>query len=306
MIKYLVGYTGFVGSNIAKSATFEGLFNSKNVNNAFGCEPDLLVYSGVKAEKFLANKDPEADYECIKNAISNIQKINPQKIVLISTIDVYKTPIGTNEDSVIDPVDLHPYGLNRYRLEKWVEENISDHLIVRLPGLYGENIKKNFIFDLINVIPSMLSDSKYEELLSRNNSISSFYIKQDNGFFKCKELNAKERKDLKEYFIESGFSALNFTDSRGVFQFYNLSYLWGHIETGLAKGVKKLNLAVEPVSASEVYDRIKGSSFVNEIAENPPKYDFRTKHAEMFSGKNGYIFNKEFVLNDIKSFIDAK
>ena len=59
MIKTLVGYTGFVGSNLASSTDFDGLYNSKNIEDAFKTKPDLLVYSGVRAEKFLANKEPD-------------------------------------------------------------------------------------------------------------------------------------------------------------------------------------------------------------------------------------------------------
>ena len=69
----LVGYTGFVGSNILSEHKFEGLYDSKNVTEAYGTNPDLLVYSGVPAQKFLANKKPEKDFEIIKNAINNIK-----------------------------------------------------------------------------------------------------------------------------------------------------------------------------------------------------------------------------------------
>ena len=82
----LVGYTGFVGSNINREYEFEGLYDSKNVSEAYGKEPELLVYSGVPAQKFLANKEPKKDLEIIENAINNIKKINPKEIVLISTI----------------------------------------------------------------------------------------------------------------------------------------------------------------------------------------------------------------------------
>ena len=222
----LVGYTGFVGSNILSEHKFEGLYDSKNVTEAYGTNPDLLVYSGVPAQKFLANKEPEKDFEIIKNAINNIKKINPKGIVLISTIDIYKSPIDVDEDSKIDIEDLQPYGYDRYYLEKWVSENIENHLIVHLPGLYGKNIKKNFIYDLIHIIPSMLAEEKYKELIEKDDLIKDYYEKQENGFYKVRTLTEQEEKMLKDYFNNIGFSALNFTDSRGKFQFYNLKYLF--------------------------------------------------------------------------------
>lgn len=304
-MKILVGYTGFVGSNIEVKSQFDYLINSKNVQESFGTSPDLLVYSGVRAEKFLANKEPDKDYAVIENAIENIKNINPKSLVLVSTIDVYKNPVGVDEDNSIDINGLQPYGLNRYYLEKWVEENIKDYLIVRLPGLYGRNLKKNFIYDLIKVIPSMLSEVKYSELYNKDTFIKDFYSKQDNGFYKCKDLSIVEQVKLKEYFNNIGFSALNFTDSRAFFQFYNLHFLWEHIQVALKNRIKKLNIATEPVTVTELYKHIKGTEFLNEITATPPVYDFKTKYEHVFGGKAGYIFDKGFVLNDIKRFVET-
>lgn len=302
----LVGYSGFVGSNLVKSFCFDHLYNSKNIQNAFDSETNLLVYSGVRAEKFLANKNPEEDFKIIKNAIENVKKMKAKKVVLISTIDVYKNPNHVDEDAIIETENLHPYGYNRYYLEKWIEENIEDHLIVRLPGLYGENIKKNFIFDLVNVIPSMLNEEKFIQFSNESSLISKFYFKQDNGFYKCNELDSNNKRELKQCFNQLGFSALNFTDSRASFQFYNLEYLWGHIQVALQNDIRKLNLAIQPIIISELYKHIKGSDFKNEIANVIPSYNFKTKYAELFNGENGYIFDKTFIMEDIKKFVNEE
>lgn len=303
-MEILVGYTGFVGSNILSGHNFDGLYDSKNVTESYGSKPELLVYSGVPAQKFLANKEPEKDFEIIQNAIYNIKEINPKEIVLISTIDIYKKPINLDEDSKIDTEDLQPYGYNRYYLEKWVSENIENHLIVHLPGLYGKNIKKNFIYDLIHIIPSMLSEDKYNELIEKDDFIKNYYDKQENGFYKVKELTEKEKELLKDYFNNIGFSALNFTDSRGTYQFYNLKYLWKHIQIARENSIKVLNLATEPVTIAEIYKYIKDKEFINELPKDVPNYNFKTKHDTLFNGKNGYIFDKEFILKDIKEFVE--
>ena len=47
-MKSLVGYTGFVGSNIVQCGNFDNLYNSKDVEQGYGSSPDLLVYAGVK------------------------------------------------------------------------------------------------------------------------------------------------------------------------------------------------------------------------------------------------------------------
>lgn len=301
----LVGYTGFVGANLHYAKKFDNVYNSQNIEMAYGTEPDLLVYSGVRAEKYMANQYPEKDFQTILEAIENIKAIKPKKLVLISTIDVYSEPFNVDENTPIQEEGLEPYGFNRYHLEKWVMDNYSEYLIVRLPGLYGKNLKKNFIYDFINVIPSMLTEGKYMELLEKEPSLSQYYDKLENGFYKCNVIDEDKKKVLKTIFRELGFSALNFTDSRGVFQFYNLKYLWGHIEEALKHNIKILNLAVEPVQINEVYRYITGNNFQNEFSNKKvPNYNFKTIHKELCK-KNGYLFEKEFVLEDIKRFVEG-
>jgi NAD dependent epimerase/dehydratase family len=304
-MKILVGHTGFVGSNLAESEAFDLCFNSKNISDAFGLHPDVLVYSGVRAEKFLANKEPEKDFEVILEAIENIKKINPKQIVLISTVDVYPNPIAVDENSEINLGMVQPYGKHRLYLENWVSSNFEDYLIVRLPGLFGKNIKKNFIFDLISVIPSMLNEAKYRELAS-NDWIVSNYTLQENGFYKLNTIEISERKILKQQFLDVGFSALNFTDSRGSFQFYNLKNLWNDIQIAQKNNVKKLNLATEPIVVNEIYKAVYGKDFVNELNNPIPNYDFYTVHGQLFNQTGNYITTKEETLQDIVNFMKSQ
>lgn len=307
----LVGYTGFVGSNIAAKHDFTWKINSKNKEEAFGKKPDLLVYAGLRAEKFLANKDPEADMATIMEAMRQIKKIKPKKLVLISTVDVYQNPVNVDEDTEVDTDGLLPYGANRYKLEQMVRETWEDALIIRLPGLFGKNLKKNFIYDFIHVIPSMLKEEKYLELSEKSSLVAQSYRNLNNGFYKCtvtekQNRTAKEEyavEELKQEFINLEFSALNFTDSRGVFQFYNLANLWDDIQTALENEIRLLNIATEPTGVSEIYKRITERTFENKILQNPPIYDYRSKYAEIFGGKNGYFTDKETVLNDIVEFV---
>jgi nucleoside-diphosphate-sugar epimerase len=304
-MKSIVGYTGFVGSNLVQQTNFDGLFNSQNIKNAYGTRPELLVYAGVRAEKYLANYEPEKDYLAIKEAISNIVNINPAFIILISTIDVYPSPRRVNEDTVIDKDNLKPYGLHRFLLEEWVESNIDNHLIVRLPGLYGCNLKKNFIFDLITIIPSVLSEEVLSGLSKSISNLSDYYQDWHDGFYRLRgDLSPRDKADLKKQFLAGGFSAENFTDSRSLYQFYNLEYLWRHLETAMSHKISKINMATEPVGVAELYKEIRCKEFRNTLNQTPADYDIRTKHDHLFGGKDGYIFSKSFVIEDLKRFID--
>lgn len=298
----LVGYTGFVGSNIYAKGKFDEVYNSKNIEMAYGTEPDLLIYAGLRAEKYLANNAPEKDLELIAQAEENIKKIKPKKLVLISTIDVFKHPQNVDENSAIDIENLHAYGYNRYLLEEWVRKNYPDALIIRLPGLFGKNIKKNFIYDYINVIPFMLKNEKYNELVKKDSRLADYYCPQDNGFYKV-EVAEKDRELLKDIFRNLGFSALNFTDSRNVYQFYNLGRLWSDIQIALKENVELLHLATEPVSVCEIYEYLTGEKFINELGGTPVRYDYKTIYATKFGGIEGYICSKSEVLKEIQEFI---
>jgi hypothetical protein len=318
IMDYIVGYTGFVGSNLAASHNFDGRFNTKNIEESYGGNPDLLVYSGVPAEMFLANKNPAADRALMDTAIENIKKINPKKLVLISTIAVYQNPDNVDEDYEIVEKELTAYGANRRYLESWVQEHIPEHLIVRLPGLYGKNLKKNFLYDFIHYIPPMLNEAKFEELTQKERKlcgteqIKAHYIRQDNGFYKCdvaqdaSEEAKRIQKELKETFQQVGFSALNFTDSRGLYQYYNLANLWTDIEKALANGIRLLNLAVEPVTAAAVYEYLTGETFVNELPKAVPHFNYKTKYADLWGGEDGYIRKRAEVLADIKKFVEEQ
>jgi len=301
----LVGFTGFVGSNLAKSHKFDNLYNSQNITDAFKINHDLVVYAGVRAEKFLANSNPEADFRNIETAITNLKGINPKKFVLISTIDVYEKTFGVDEDYQIDSSKLQPYGKNRYFLEQWVENNIKDHLIVRLPALFGDGLKKNFLFDIINIIPTMIKPDKAFEIRSKLPHFDSFYSSNSDGFYKLNDnLSIKNKEYLKAFFQFNNFNALSFTDSRSSYQFYNLEYLWDHICTAIDNNLKLLNITTEPVIAGDLYEYLYNKKFINEFLPTPVSYDLKTKHASIFDGKDGYIFGKEKMKEDIKKFME--
>lgn len=298
-MKIIVGYTGFVGSNICANMKFDNYYNSKNIKESYGLNPDLLVYAGLKAEKYMANLYPYEDFKLINEAINNIKNINPKKIVFISTIDVYDNSKDKNEDD--EDVNKSPYGLHRYYLEKYIEENYTNHLIIRLPALFGINIKKNFLYDLKTLIPYKIKTDKYNELIKKSKDLSNFYDKEDNNFYKIKDNINKE--ELKKILEQINFTSLNFTDQDNVYQFLNLGNLSNIIKIALKNNIKKLNVATEPIKASEIYKYVYNKKFNNKITNQPCYYNFKTKYYKIFNGKNGYIYDKERVLKDVKKFI---
>jgi nucleoside-diphosphate-sugar epimerase len=146
-MKALIGYTGFVGSTLMKQIEFDDFYRSTNIEEIKGKEYDLLICSGAPAQKWLACKEPEADIANINKLMGALATVKVKKVILMSTVDVFKSSMLAYENTPVDENDLNPYGLHRRILEKFVANTFTDSLVVRLPGLVGPGLKKNIIYD---------------------------------------------------------------------------------------------------------------------------------------------------------------
>ncbi len=248
----LIGYTGFVGSNLMTQAHFDDLYNSRNIGEAAGREYGLVVCAAPSAEKWKANLDPGGDMERVEKLMSGLDPIRPGTFVLISTVDVYPDTVGVDEGDAPGDSGLHAYGKHRRMLEQFARDRFGRCLIVRLPALFGKGLKKNFVYDLIH----------------------------DN------------RLDL--------------TDADSRFQFYYLGHLWDDIRVSLEHSLELLNIASEPASAREVALRCAGLDFGNKTGKPPAAYDVRSRHDRIFGGRDGYLYSKASVMEELKRFIGAE
>lgn len=295
---YLIGSTGFVGNNLIDNGRFDMIAHSTDVQKMYNQEPDILIYAGVTGTKWLANRKPGRDMENIESAKKNIKLIKPKKLVLISTIDVYDNLNETNEQSVICENNLHIYGQHRYRLEKWVESNYSDYHIVRIPALYGKKLKKNFVYDLINLIPMMLNDDNMKEIELKIRDITKFYKKNNDGLNVLKEeIESGRLANLRTEFEGITENALQFTNSNSTYQFYNLKWLWNDILDTVNKKIKIRNIVTEPIKAGELYQCVTGKQWTNNLPMEI-NYNIQT----IYGKENKYTRSKEIVLDDLKKY----
>jgi hypothetical protein len=146
----LIGYTGFVGSTVARQRAFDANYNSKNIQHIAGEHFDLIVCAGAPAEKWRANANPEEDRASLDLLTNSLKACTADRVILISTVDVYTNPNGVDEDTPIDANAIQPYGRHRYELELFIREYFPKTHAARLPGLFGYGLKKNLIFDLLN------------------------------------------------------------------------------------------------------------------------------------------------------------
>lgn len=130
----LIGYSGLVGSNL-NHANYSYLINSKNSQLIKNQNFNNVVCCGFSGTKYLANLYPQQDWQNIKRLLDLLLTIKCEKFTLISTIDIYEN---------------HAYGKHRKKIEKILKNNFKNFYIIRLPGIYGKNLKKNALYDLIN------------------------------------------------------------------------------------------------------------------------------------------------------------
>lgn len=146
----LIGYTGFVGGHLQTDISFQEMYNRTNITDIQGLKTDLLICAGLPAEKWKANGDPDADWTNMANLSQLISTVDADKAILISTIDVYQPALDINETSHPNLIGAEAYGRNRAWFEMFFKAKFPNSLIIRLPGLFAPNLKKNLIFDLLN------------------------------------------------------------------------------------------------------------------------------------------------------------
>lgn len=144
----LIGWSGFVGSTIARQApAFDRSFRSTDIEDIGGSAYDLVVCAGAPGAKWVANREPQADGESVARLMTHLRAVRCQRFVLISTVDVFSAPWEVDEASVVSG-GQSAYGQHRYDLERFVSDTFPGALVLRLPGLVGPGLRKNALFDL--------------------------------------------------------------------------------------------------------------------------------------------------------------
>lgn len=281
----LIGYTGFVGSNILSQLKNKykkmKLYNSKNIEDISGEKFDLLIISGVSANKQFANMNPLEDRNNILKLDNNLSKITSKETVLISTIDVF------TEDA---------YGKNRKDFENSVKKslNLGNVHILRLPGVFGPGLKKNVIYDIKNLIPTFIKGYIFEDLAEKDPAIKDWYsYNEDKKIYEVKTKN----KEVEKHFIDLGFTSLNFSNINSDFYWFNLKYISEEILDIIENNIPEVTIISDVITNKEIAEvcGIDPSLFKS---QNVVHY----KNVLVEGRTNSYL--KDWLLNKIKEFVN--
>jgi nucleoside-diphosphate-sugar epimerase len=90
-----------------------------------------------------------------------------------------------------------------------------------------------------------------------------------------------------------------------VFQWYPTRRLAGDLVRVARAGLRLVNLVTEPVPLSQVIERFFPAAPVGPATAPAPRYDLRTRHAELFGGTAPYITGRAQVLLAMGDFIKS-
>jgi hypothetical protein len=87
------------------------------------------------------------------------------------------------------------------------------------------------------------------------------------------------------------------------FQYYDLTRLGRDLDRMIRAGIRLLNLASEPVATAKILERFFPDRRVGQRASAPVSYDFRSVHAGVWGGRDGYLHSAETILDDLGRFL---
>ena len=145
----LIGYTGFVGSNLAAATEFTDVYNTANVGGIRGRTYDLVVSAAGRADSHRINEHGDADRAEIEDYVALLSTVRAARLVVVSTVCIYPGGGSPDETTPLSAEGLTPYGANRLYMEQTLAARFAT-LAVRLPQLYGNGLKKGIIYDLLN------------------------------------------------------------------------------------------------------------------------------------------------------------
>lgn len=91
-----------------------------------------------------------------------------------------------------------------------------------------------------------------------------------------------------------------------VFQWYPVERLANDLQIAAAAGQKLVNLFPEPIATGRIVDALFRDARIASPSDPAPRYNLRTRHAEIFGGRDGFIMDQQAVLDEIRRYVERE
>ena len=126
---------GLIGKRLQEFVKATHVFNSFQLFDLHLEQYDTIYVAAPSGNRIWASQNPHTDQASTGLLIRNLLVTKCDRIVLISTGDTQAKP-NTG------------YGKNRLELENAIRGRFENHYVIRLPGLIGNDITKNILYDI--------------------------------------------------------------------------------------------------------------------------------------------------------------
>jgi len=310
----LIGHTGFVGGALLRQTQFDACYNSKNIANIEGRAFGTLVCAAAPGSMVEANRAPERDAAQIAALTERLAKVRADRFVLISSIAVLADFGGGDDEGTQAFQQQLAYGRHRRALEAFVETEFPGSLIIRLPALFGAGLRKNFLFDLMNPVPSLLTAAKLDDVAGALDGDLAAWVRRlyaPDAATGMRRLDRAaldsdpRRQALEKALTALGATALQFHHPDTSYQYYPIDRLWQDIGIALEGGLSHLHVAPEPLTAAAIHQALTGQT-MPETAARLHREDMRTRHASLWGAAGRYQFGAASTLDGLTAFFSRQ
>jgi hypothetical protein len=94
-------------------------------------------------------------------------------------------------------------------------------------------------------------------------------------------------------------------DVRGVFQFYDLTWLWRDLERCVEAGLHLVNIATTPLAIANIARDFFRRDLQAGSTAHPPHYDVKSLHGSLWGRDDGYLYGCAEIEAALRQFVEA-
>lgn len=162
----VVGYKGFIGSNIYDAMSCEDVVGITSGEELPDEKFDAVVNANGNSRKYWANQNPVEDFKAsVLSVYAVVTKYPDARHVFISSLDAHYE---------------YPYGRNKRIAEEVIKTFSAGCSILRCGSVIGPTMRKGTVFDIVNESPLFVTPDSTIQFITSSElaSIASFFAKK--------------------------------------------------------------------------------------------------------------------------------